>query len=383
MPAAPALPPTLALEPAAARQFALLALGLVRPHADVAAALAHHGFVQIDPINVCGRMHEHICRPRIDGYAAGDLHRHLHGIADDAPFTTPPAPAAERTAFEHFHPGRAVLAAFPAAAWPYLHALMARRARTPGQWAGKLTAAESRLAQHLLAEIAGRGALASEHLADDSRSSNGWNTSRTVKVVLDKLFAHGRLLLARRLNGRRVYDLPERILPPAILATPKPSPRTIARWTALLKLRQHRLVTLKRDELPLVAGLVQPVSVPDCPVLYALRSDRPLLELARAGLIAAPAEPRLLAPLDPLILDRAVTAKLWGFDYTWEVYTPPAKRTRGYYALPVLAGEHLVGDVDLKIDRPAGRLRVVSRRIAPGHSSRPAVANVAAFLGLR
>jgi hypothetical protein len=90
-----------------------------------------------------------------------------------------------------------------------------------------------------------------------------------------------------------------------------------------------------------------------------------------------------LAPLDPLIYDRRVTARLWGFDYTWEVYTPPAKRVRGYYALPVLAGTEIVGHVDPKADRAAGRLRVVSRRLRRGHRVATAVTELAGFLGLR
>ncbi len=377
------LPPAISPTPAAARHFALLAQGLVHPHPDLATALNHHGFIQIDPINVCGRMHEHIARPRVRGYREGDLHRHLHGVDDDAPHGMPTLLAEQRTAFEHFHPGRAVLAAFPVAAWPYLQALMARRARTPGQWSGKLTAAERRLADQVLAEIAERGALASEHFDHTGRSHNGWNNSRLVKVVLDKLFAHGRLLIARRLNGRRVYDLPERILPAAVLATPRPSPRAIARWTALLKLRQHRLITLTRTELPLVRDEVQPLTVADCPPLYLLRNDRPLLEAALADTFTVPTAPRLLAPLDPLILDRKVTQKLWDFDYTWEVYTPPAKRQRGYYALPLLAGDRFVGHADLKVDRPAGRLRVLRRQCQRPHRIAPAIAEIATFLGLK
>lgn len=363
----------------------MLATGLVQPHADLATALAHHGFIQIDPINVCGRMHEHIARPRVAAYTEGALHHHLHGLADHAPHGTPALPASDRVAFEHFHPGRAVLAAFPLDAWPFLHAHMAYRARTAGQWMGKLTAAERPLADRVLTEIEQRGALASEHIDDTSRSHNGWNSSRTVKVVMDKLFAHGRLLIARRLNGRRVYDLPERILPATILEAKRPTPRAIARWTAHLKLRQHRLVTLSRAELPLVADLVQPLDLPACPTLYVLRSDRPLLEAAIANTAPPPAAPRLIAPLDPLILDRKVTAALWDFDYTWEVYTPPAKRTRGYYALPLLAGDQLIGHADLKADRARGKLEILGKTCAPGHRTAPAIAiaQIAAFLGLK
>jgi uncharacterized protein YcaQ len=82
------------------------------------------------------------------------------------------------------------------------------------------------------------------------------------------------------------------------------------------------------------------------------------------------ADALLLAPLDPLIYDRKLTLRLWGFDYVWEVYTPPARRKRGYYALPVLAGTEIVGHVDPKADRERRRLVVVSREVRRGYKGR-------------
>jgi hypothetical protein len=80
---------------------------------------------------------------------------------------------------------------------------------------------------------------------------------------------------------------------------------------------------------------------------------------------------------------RRLTQRLWDLDYTWEVYTPAHKRTRGYYALPVLAGDQLVGHVDPKADRPRRHLIVVSRRLRRGHQAAAAVRELAQFLGLR
>jgi uncharacterized protein YcaQ len=93
--------------------------------------------------------------------------------------------------------------------------------------------------------------------------------------------------------------------------------------------------------------------------------------------------PRLLAPLDPLIYDRRVAAALWNFDYTWEVYTPAHKRVRGYYALPILAGDQLVGHIDPKADRTARKLHVVSRKVRRGHQIVPEIKALATFLNLR
>lgn len=351
------------------------ALLLDQPVPDVATALAHHGYIQIDPLNICGRMHDLILRVRVAGYREGDLMRFLHG--DDA---APPLPAAARTAFEHHHPETGILVAFEAAAWPHLLAAMRHRTRGTGSWSGGLTSAQEKLARRLLAEIADRGPLSSEDFGETGRADMYWGSATQAKATLQKLFFHGRLLIARRGTGnRRTYDLPERVLSAATRALPEPSAAATARWCAELKLRQRRLTPLKRTELPLVADLVQPIVVEGCPPLYCLRADLPLLD---APAPAAPAL-QLLAPLEPLIYDRRVTAQLWGFDYTWEAYTPPAKRVRGHYSLPILAGLELVGHVDPKADRAAGRLRVAGRSVRRGHRPAEAVRELARWLGLR
>jgi uncharacterized protein YcaQ len=303
--------------------------------------------------------------------------QHLHGDRETLP-------ANQRLAFEHHLPDTNVLVAFPLEAWPHLLAAMHRRTRLDSAWSGRLSQAETQLADRILAEIAARGPLSSEHIDDDRRSRRPvWGASSLVKTTLQKLFFHGRVLIARRQSNRRLYDLPERVLPAHILALHEPDPSDTARWLVSLKLRQRRLVTLKRAELALVEDLVQPVAVPNCPRLYCRRGDAPLFEQL-AGNDTAPtvSHPLLLAPLDPLIYDRRVTALLWDFDYTWEVYTPPAKRQRGYYALPLLAGSEFVGHVDLRADRQAQRLQVVSRSVRRGHKASETIKSLARFLSL-
>lgn len=370
----------LRLDPATARRFMRRALLLDAPAPDVAAALAHLGYIQIDPINVCGRMHDLILRNRVAGYREGDLMRHLHGGGARLPVPL-------RRAFEHHIPSTGILVAFTPDAWPHLRAEMRRRTRRPGAWSGRLTPKQKALVPRLLAEITARGPLSSEDFAETGRARSVWGAATLAKATLQKLFFHGELLIAQRGEGnRRYYDLPERVLPPAVLHRPEPAAIDTARWEALLKLRQRRLATLKRDEVPLVADLVQPVAIEGCPPLYCLRADLPLLDdRARPGsaTVVSPGEALLLAPLDPLIYDRRVTASLWSFDYTWEVYTPPTRRKRGYYALPVLAGTELVGHVDPKADRAAGRLRVMRRSLRRGHSATAAIRTLARWLGLK
>jgi uncharacterized protein YcaQ len=360
----------------AARRFQRRVLGFDVPHADTCAALAYHGYIQIDPLNICGRMHDLILRNRVSDYREGDLVRLLHG--DGAP-----RPREERRAFEHHVPDTGILAAFPLDAWRCLKRGMRRWASTPGAWAGRLTPRERELAERILAELQVRGPLGSEDFDDNRRARRVWGAAKLVKATLQKLFFHGRVLIAQRQNNRRRYALPETVLPPEVLNQPEPSAADTARWLALLKLRQRRLVTLKRDELTLIRDDVQEIKVAGCPALYCLRADLPVLLACLEPTSETSVAPRisLLAPLDPLIYDRRLTAALWDFDYTWEAYTPPVKRVRGHYALPVLAGTELVGHVNPKADRTNRKLVIDSRRIRRGHRVAPVLRDFAAWLG--
>jgi uncharacterized protein YcaQ len=353
-----------------ARRFVRRALLLDAPAPEVGAVLDHLGYVQIDPVNVCGRMHDLVLRNRVVGYREGALHAHLH--------------APGRRGFEHYlRGGHGILAAFPLAAWPFLTDGMQRRSRLRHAHSGRLTAREAALAERILGEIAVRGPVTSDDIEHDGRAWSAWGRQgRLVKHVLEKLFAHGRVLIAARRGFRRVYDLPERVLPRAVLDQPPRAEPEVEAWVVRQRLKQRRLVSLNRRELSLVADEVQTVAVDGLPMLYCLRADVALFDTVVAE--APPASsPLLLAPLDPLIYDRRLTRDLWGFDYTWEAYTPAAKRKRGHYALPVLAGTEIVGHVEPKADRARGRLQIVSRRVRRGHPTAAAVQTLAEFLGLR
>jgi uncharacterized protein len=357
------------LTAAEARRFQAHALGLDQPFADVASALRHLGYVQIDPINVCGRMHDLILRPRVQAYHEGALMEYLHGEP--------------RGGFEHYLPGKGILVALPFEAWPCLAPAMEARRRSTRGYACRLNRREEDLARHILNELRDRGPLTSDGIEHDGQTRTAWGSNaREVKTLLERLFIHGRVLIHGRRNFRRIYDLPERVLPEAVRQAPVPAAEERARWLAVLGLRQRRLAHLPRKELPPLGDRVVPLEVENCPLpLYCLREDLPLIEAAKTQ--SPPPHARLLAPLDPLLYDRKVTARVWDFHYTWEVYTPPARRVRGYYALPVLAGDALVGHVDPKADRKERRLRVVGRQLQPGHAVAPAVRELARFLYLK
>ena len=298
-------------------------------------------------------------------------------------------PVSARRAFEHHLPDTNVLVAFPLEAWPHLLTAFRSRAKRAGAWSGRLTPRERELAPRILAEIAVRGPLSSDQIDDDRKGRQVWGRTTLAKSTLQKLFFHGRVLIARRDGIRRLYDLPERVLPTSVLALPELPSTDTARWLAMLKLRQRRLVLFKRQELALVADLVQAVTLEnvDGVTLHCLREDVPMLEACRSNSArldaALPPEPLLLAPLDPLIYDRRVTRAVWDFDYTWEAYTPAHKRVRGHYALPVLSGTEIVGHVEPKADRMARKLVITSRRLRRGSSVTQAVNALAHWLGLK
>jgi uncharacterized protein len=360
--------PPLALSTTVARRFQRLATGLDHPVSSIHEAVEHLGFVQIDPINVCGRMHDHILRNRVAGYTEGGLMQAMH------------APGRRRL-FEQHLPDSSNLAALPVAAWPHLQRVMQARASRDSLWSGRLSPEESTLAKRLLAQMAETGPVASNTVESDRKEKqHAWDSTTLAKSTLQKLFFHGKVLIAARDGIRRLYDLPERILPAETLRRLAPSAEETSRWLAELKLRQRRLAMLTTAEQRLVEHCALPVAIEGLPKLklWLLSEDLPLLEIAATT--ESPREPQLLAPLDPLIYDRGVTEQLWGYHYRWEVYTPPAKRVRGYYALPLLEKITLTGHADLKADRTAGVLQVVGQA---GRSARKAATSLASFLGLQ
>ncbi len=362
------MPPILTISSLDARRFMRRATGLDVKFLDIAEALNHLGYIQIDPINVCGRMQDLILRNRVHGYCEHGLMEHLHGSEN-------------RTAFEHHLPDSCNLAAMPMDAWPHLQRTMEERTHSDSIWSGKLSATEKPLAKYVLDQIAEKGSINSQDIVSARKTKqHAWDSTTLAKSTLQKLFFHGRVMIVKREGNRRYYDLPERVLTTAILNAPTPLPAETLRWLALLKLRQRRLALLKASELRALDGAITEVRISDAdtPRLHCMSADVSWIHDAPPP---AP-EPLLIAPLDPIVYDRRLTDTLWKFDYRWEVYTPPQKRVRGYYALPLLAAEAFVGHVDLKADRALGKLNTVGKKVQRGHSPQSAVRSLADFLGL-
>ena len=298
----------------------------LRPAASIADAIAALGFLQLDPIRAPARAADLILRARVPAYRVGDLDRDY-----------PALPLAE----DYFH----VYGVVPE---PTLRLLHPR----PARWRRHVEREHPRLAGRLLAHVHETGeAHPRDVAARFGRGSvvNGWGgQSSATTRVLEALHHRGQLRVARRVNGIKVYA------PARASGEPLPAP---ARARAMLMLLLGLYAPLPEASLRELARMVTETSLP--PLARARAFAALLRDDAVASTVIdgvrwlwpanetpagdAPARALLLAPFDPVVWDRRRFAAFWGWDYRFEAYTPPAKRCFGYYALPLLWRDRVVG----------------------------------------
>jgi uncharacterized protein YcaQ len=256
--------------------------------------------------------------------------------------------------------------------WPLFRWRMRDHAARENRWLGNaldhrpdvLDAVQEAIAEHGPLEASEVERVLGDGGDRRARAHGGWWTRSDVKVACEHLFATGELTTGTRRGFRRAYELPERVLPPEVLARDPArdeAMRALVRKAATAlgvatepDLRDyHRLPTAESQAAvaELVdAGELEPVTVEgwSAPAYLAPGARLPRRVTGRA----------LLAPFDPLIWFRARTLRLFAFHYRIGIYTPAEKRTHGYYVFPFLLDGRLVARVDLKADRVAGVLRV-------------------------
>lgn len=375
------------LDLASARRIALRAqgFGARRPQKTGPAALlrtvSRLHLHQIDSVNVLSRAHYLPAFSRLGSYDRGELDRMAWGTGR------------ERKLFEYWAHEASLL---PFAMHPLLRWRMAQADRGDAGWAGlKVFATERRAeAMALRDRIAAEGPLPASAFAVQPRQSGWWEWSDT-KRALEWLFWAGHITTGtRRGSFERVYDLPERVLPASVLASPTPTEDEAHRALIARAAQAHGIATSAelRDYFRQPAQAAQTA-------IRTLSEDGVLREVhvegwGRAWLHHEAAMPRaitasaLLAPFDPLIWERTRTERLHGFHYRIEIYVPAEKRVHGYYVLPYLLDERLVARVDLKADRQGSALLVRSVHLephAPAHTREALQAELqklAGWLGL-
>jgi hypothetical protein len=306
--------------PAEARRIAVRAQLLDGSATDVLDTVRRLGFLQIDPIATVATPQQLVLWSRLGAYDAAELDRLLWD---------------ERKLFEW--------GAFirPIEDFPLILARM-RRKRT-GKYAWERRGTEflrknAAFRKYVLRELEQRGPLLARELGDTSVrtwESGGWWGSRNVSVMLELLEGRGQVAIVGRRGGHRLWDLAERWFPDVEPPPLKEAERLLAekRFRALG-------VRLARDGS------------------WEAHPD------AQDGRV--PARTTFLSPFDRLIHDRDRAEALFGFRYRLEMYVPKAKREYGYYVLPILRGDRLIGRIEPVLDRKTAVLRVNSVYWEPG-----------------
>ena len=315
------------------------------------------GSIQFDPLAVAGRSHDLVLHARVAGYdpAWCDLLYERRAI------------------FEAFNKG---LSLVPASEYPWFRG-------TLSQNAPRILADNAEVAERVLERIRAEGPLSSLDFESERGATTDWFgvPTNTVRAVLEAYTVTSVLGLARRDGNRRYYDVVERLLPAGMLARQIPVVEQM-RHKLLSRYRAHGLLgvggggdifggigpakpdprfpgypgrTALREELVDTGELV-PMEVEN------VRGKRFVVK-ADVDLLERPPELQpsvaFLSPFDPLVWDRSLLGSLFEFEYVWELFHPPAKRRWGWYVLPMLFGDRLVGRIEPRIDRAGGRVEVL------------------------
>jgi uncharacterized protein YcaQ len=337
---------------------------------------------QIDSVNVLVRAHYLPAFSRLGHYDRSLLDRAAWGARS------------QRRLFEYWAHEASLL---PLELHPLLRWRMARADRGEVGWASMRAFAHERRheAEAVLERIRTEGPLAASDF-ETGKSRSGWWAWGDTKRALEWLFWAGHVTTrTRRGSFERVYDLTERVIPSPILALPTPTEADAHRLLVERAARSLGVATAAdlRDYFRLKPDAVGAA-------ITELVEEGRLLTVSVAGwrqpafLHKDARRPRrvegqaLLAPFDPLIWERSRTERLFGFHYRLEIYTPADRRVHGYYVLPFLLGDRIVGRVDLKADRQSSRLLVQRQSFEPdapadaGERLNAELALMAAWLGL-
>jgi uncharacterized protein YcaQ len=353
---------------AQARRVALAAQGLGGDRAArptdaraLAGAVRRLGLLQIDSVNVLTRAHYLPLLSRLGPYDREALDALAWGRRG------------HRRLFEYWGHEASLL---PVETQPMLRWRM-RQARDHA-WGGMRRIADEKpdLVRWVLDEVRRRGPVSAADVEADlagerPRGHWGWNWSEA-KRALEYLFWAGDVTAAKRVNFTRLYDVPERVLPPSVLDSPTPPDDEAFRGLVAIAARAHGVATEQclRDyfRLPAAATHQAAAELVEAGELTPVRVEgwhRPAYLHRDARLPRRVHARALLVPFDPLVFERTRLEQIFGFRYRVEIYVPAPQRVHGYYVLPFLLGDRLVARVDLKADRQAGVLRVQAAHSEP------------------
>jgi uncharacterized protein YcaQ len=310
------------------------------------------GLVQIDSVNVIVRSHYFPLFSRLGAYDIKLLERLVWEKRG-------------RKLFEYWGHEASLI---PLTLHPLLRWRMERAARGEGTWGSVAAIAREKpdFVKAILREVEGRGPLASGDIAEHRSTGGGWWGWSEVKLALEYLFWSGAVTTARRRNFERLYDLPERVFAPAILALPTPDEASAKRELLRIAARALGVATRSdlRDYFRLEIDANQRIDelVEDGNLLpVRVEGWKQSAYLERDTVVPRRIDARaLLSPFDSLVWERNRDRRVFNFDYRIEIYTPALKRVHGYYVLPFLYGDRFAARVDAKARRDTGVLDTIA-----------------------
>jgi len=311
---------------------------------EVEAAIRALSCVQLDSITAVERSHRIALGSRVGAYPRETVSRLLGG----------------GLIFEYWAHENCLI---PVEEWPLFRPVMTRH----HPWRGDVTKEHPELAQEVLAAIRERGPLASRDFDGDG-GGGMWNW-KPAKQVLEALWNAGELVIAGRVSGfQRSYDLAERVIPRELLDAPEPDEAKRLRELVLRAVRGRGALTETgiAEHWRLRGGAARVAPVVEALVGEGVLERWGVEDGASDVLVVAgtdPDPPRptaaiLLSPFDNLLWDRPFAKRVLGFEHLIEVYKPAEQRQFGYYVLPLLWRDRIVGRADLKSERREGALVV-------------------------
>lgn len=343
------------LDPSKLRRIALATQGLARGNpfgrgrAATLRAISHLGHIQIDTISVVARAHNHTLRTRVANFEPGHIDKLFQ----------------ERSIFEY---------RFPVAAFrpmndyrfilPHIRAMRAK----------PLSRDDRRAMKRVLDRVRAEGPLRSRDFEDPGPARKGWWDWKPAKRALERLYSRGDLMINARDGFQKSYDLTERVLPSSVV-TREPTAEEFAEHLVGNTLRTHGVASLKSFAhegrgTPLSGSIrteLERRTAEGTLRKFSMEDGSPWWGETEALDVQAPRAERtaLLSPFDNLVIQRQRLRQLFDFDFLLECYVPEAKRRYGYFCLPILHRDRLIGRMDCKSHREQKRFEVKSLFLEP------------------
>lgn len=316
------------------------------------------GFVQVDTISTLEQAHHHILFTRANGYRKPQLKHLLES---------------RRSLFEHWTHDASVI---PTRFYPYWKSRFQRRAARIAMsrhWVERFNGRQDTILDEIRQRVRDNGPIGSRDVTPDDEEERGaWWGWTPSKAALEYLWHTGEFAVTARRGFSKLYDLSERVIPDRHREH-EPSHEETVDWTcreaiARLGVATHTEIAgffaaVSPDEARAWCAAAGPSVLRRIEIEHADGSAREVfarpdvLDLVRAA-PEPPARVRFLSPFDPMIRDRDRTRRFFGFDYRFEAFVPAAKRIWGYYVLPILERDRLIGRIELKAHRDRNELEV-------------------------